>query len=316
MPMKWLKLLVPVVAVLASSCTATIITEEAVFIEPDTRAVLSGKDIWYIDVHKTIGQESPNFMQIAFTLTFDRGDLLANNNLTGIGATGNGLGIPVGSYAVSGNLIEIEHDLDGLKQMRVEVIDPVHIKLVDLYTGVSYTLFGYDLDEFDYEALFYDNLHYFLQEYEVWEKTYTSNFGALNEFDKENFLRFFDKNGIQVFDSSIDRTNTALPYIYWDYSGEYEIYDIPGEAYVKTLTLDYDYPGNDYFEIYVLNKSTIELFHPASGTAYEFTGRLPIQYLKTTEDSDTYNKRRLRRSYDNPQMKVKRQGEHRSFEII
>lgn len=313
--MKWLKLLVPMV-VLASSCTTTVIIEDPAIEETDARSILSGKDLWYIDIHASSGEESENFMQIAFTLTFDRGTVMANNNLRGIGDTGNGLGIPVGFYTISGNHIEVEHQIDGLKQMRIEVADHNKIVLVDLHSGASYTLYGYDLNEFDFQELFYDNLHYFLQEYELWEKTLVSEEGAVNDFDAENFLRFFDINTTRVFESSTDHKSVDINNIYWDYSGAYQVYDIAGEPYVKTLTLDYEIPGNDYFEIYVLNKSTIELFHPPSGTVYEFTGRLPVQYLKSSKETENRPERKLRRSYKNPVMKVKRQGEHRSFEII
>lgn len=49
---------------------------------------------------------------------------------------------------------------------------------------------------------------------------------------------------------------------------------------LKTLTLDYDYLDNDYFELYVINDGTIELYHPGSGSVYEFKGRGYIAYLK------------------------------------
>ena len=38
------------------------------------------------------------FLQRAFTISFDRGTLYANNNIVGIGKTGGGLGIDVGYY--------------------------------------------------------------------------------------------------------------------------------------------------------------------------------------------------------------------------
>ena len=50
--------------------------------------------------------------------------------------------------------------------------------------------------------------------------------------------------------------------------------------YLKTLTLDYDYFDNEYFELSVINDARIELYHPSSETVYEFTGRGYIQYLK------------------------------------
>ena len=42
---------------------------------------------------------------------------------------------------------------------------------------------------------------------------------------------------------------------------------------MKYLTLDYDYLGNEYFKLNVINDNTIALFHEASGTAYMFQGR-------------------------------------------
>jgi hypothetical protein len=54
--------------------------------------------------------------------------------------------------------------------------------------------------------------------------------------------------------------------------------DVSGNYYLKYLTLDYDYLGNEYFELSVINDNTIELFHPTSGTLYRFTGRGYIQY--------------------------------------
>jgi hypothetical protein len=70
----------------------------------------------------------------------------------------------------------------------------------------------------------------------------------------------------------------------------------------KTLTLDYDYLGNDYFEIYVINDSTVELYHMFSGTIYEFTGREFQQYLKLGNET---GKKRVKTK--NPVMNVVRQ---------
>ena len=53
--------------------------------------------------------------------------------------------------------------------------------------------------------------------------------------------------------------------------------------YLKTLTLDYDFFDNEHFELSVINDGTIELFHPASGTFYEFEGRGYIQFLRETD---------------------------------
>ncbi|MCB0445381.1 MAG: nicotinic acid mononucleotide adenyltransferase, partial [Gelidibacter sp.] len=50
---------------------------------------------------------------------------------------------------------------------------------------------------------------------------------------------------------------------------------------------DYDYFDNEHFELSVINDQRIELYHPASGTYYEFTGRGYIQYLKNADGSTT-----------------------------
>ena len=73
--------------------------------------------------------------------------------------------------------------------------------------------------------------------------------------------------------------------MYWDYTGVYGVDDINGNELLKILTLDYDYLGNEFFELSVINDSKIELFHPASETVYEFEGRGYIQYLKSEDKS-------------------------------
>ena len=67
----------------------------------------------------------------------------------------------------------------------------------------------------------------------------------------------------------------------FNFVGIYNVDNVPGNETLKYLTLDYDYLGNEYFELSVINDQTIELFHSDSGTIYEFTGRGYIQY-KTT----------------------------------
>lgn len=37
-----------------------------------------------------------------------------------------------------------------------------------------------------------------------------------------------------------------------DNGGVYSLFDIYNDETLKTLTLDYDYRGNDYFELYVI----------------------------------------------------------------
>jgi hypothetical protein len=77
---------------------------------------------------------------------------------------------------------------------------------------------------------------------------------------------------------------------------------VQNDETLKTLTLDYDFMGNDYFELYVLDDRTIELYHPDSGTVYEFQGRGYIQFLK----SDTVDIGKKRVKTKNPIMNVVR----------
>jgi hypothetical protein len=124
-----------------------------------------------------------------------------------------------------------------------------------------------------------------MQEYEAWGKTYTSMVGVLNEFDNENFLQFLAGGNDSTFRSSQDDIGTNVNNLYWDFVGDYAIGDIGGEMYLKTLTLDYDYFDNEIFELTVINDALIELYHPSSGTYYEFEGRGYIQYLEAHDGS-------------------------------
>jgi hypothetical protein len=165
-------------------------------------------------------------------------------------------------------------------------IDNNTIELYNPYNDTSYFLHGYQRSNFDYDYVFYDNIHYFLQEYEAWEKTYTSEYGALNEFDNENYLQFLSGGNDSTFRSSQD-FDIVNPYdIYWDYEGIYGVGDVSGDMYVKTLTLDYDYFDNEFFELNVINDQVIELFHSDSGTVYEFTGIGYIQYMRQSKSVD------------------------------
>ncbi|WP_055444266.1 hypothetical protein [Lacinutrix himadriensis] len=248
--------------------------------------LLNSYELWYVDINQTIGYGETRFLQTAFTISFRNGLLYANNNLVGIGSQGNGFGIPVGYYDAYNMILDVDHDIDGFETFDVYKIDYNTIELYNPYNDTSYFLHGYQRASFDYDFVFYDNIHYFMQEYEAWEKTYTSNYGALNEFDNENYMQFLAGGNGSTFRSSQDATGMNINNLYWDYSGIYGIGDVNGNLYKKTLTLDYDYFDNEFFELSVINDSTIELFHNASGTLYEFKGRGYIQYLKTGTTTD------------------------------
>lgn len=271
-------------AVVVSSChTDVIVHDDYVNTTPPPLSVnqlLNAYELWYVDINETVGYGETPFLQMAFTISFRNGVLYANNNLVGIGSQGNGFGIPIGDYNAYNMVLDVDHNIDGLDTFDVYQIDHNTIELYNPYNDTSYFLNGSQRSTFDYDYVFYDNIHYFLQEYEAWEKTYTINYGALNAFDDENFLQFLAGGNDSTFRSSQDIVGTAPYALYWDYIGNYGVGDVVGNMYLKTLTLDYDYFDNEFFELDVRNDQTIELFHADSGTLYRFKGRGYIEYLK------------------------------------
>lgn len=285
--MKALKLLFGFVlaATLFTSCHTNTVYEESPI---SVNQLLSSYDLWYVDINQTAGYGETPFLQIAFTLSFRNGVVYANNNLVGFGPNGqgNGYGIDVGEYDAYDMILDVYHDLDGFQSFDVYQIDYDTIELYNPSNDTSYFLHGYQKSTFDYDFVFYDNIHYFLQEYNAWEKTYTSQMGALNEFDNENYLQFLAGGNDSEFRSSKDYNISNTNTIYWDYTGIYGVGNIKGNTHLKTLTLDYDYFNNEFFELSVLNDQVIELYHAKSGTTYEFTGRGYIQYMRNAEVSN------------------------------
>ncbi|GLB52673.1 hypothetical protein NBRC110019_17130 [Neptunitalea chrysea] len=270
-----------------SSCTNTTYIEDDFYDDTITLDELTRSyELWYIDVNQSDANGEIPFMQIAFTISFRNGVLYANNNLSGIGANGNGngYGIDVGYYDAYGTTLQLDHDIDGVWNFTVEQLAANKLRLYNYATNTSFILYGYQRATFDYDMLFYDNIHYFLQEYEAWEKIYTSQAGAVNDFDQENYLAFLPDGNGDTFLSSVDAPGTSINQLYWDYEGIYEVLDMSGSYQYKALTLDYDYLGNEYFELSVINDETIELYHPYSGTIYRFRGRGYIQYLKENKN--------------------------------
>ncbi len=283
--MRAIKLLFGFIAIgfLSTSCYTEVLIEDD-FIEAspfNTDQVLQSYDLWYIDINQTQGNGEVPFLQRAFTISFRQGTLYANNNIVGIGKTGGGLGIDVGYYDPLRAAVEIDHDLDGRWVLEIYAVTANTLELYHAPTDTSYFLRGYQRNSFDYDGVFYDNINYFLQEYEAWEKVFTSEEGAINEFDDENFLQFGSDNNGNFFRSSIDASGTPVVNLQWDFTGDYQVFDVQNDETLKTLTLDYDFLSNDYFELYVINDSTIELYHTDSGTVYEFRGRGYIEFLKS-----------------------------------
>jgi hypothetical protein len=284
--MKTLKLLsgFALIATLFTSCYTEVIIDDF----DDTHSItlnqlLNSYELWYVDINQTSGYGETPFLQMAFTVSFRNGTLYANNNLVGFGSQGNGFGIPVGNYNTYDMILDVYHDIDGFETFDVYQIDNNTIELYNPNNDTSYFLNGYERNNFDYDFIFFDNIHYFLQEYEAWEKTYTSEVGAINEFDNENYLQFLAGGNDSEFRSSQDVNIGNVDNIYWDYTGIYGVQDVTNNMYLKTLTLDYDFFENEYFELDVITDALIELYHPTSGTVYEFEGQGYIQFMRNAE---------------------------------
>jgi len=305
--MKTLKLLTgfALIATLFTSCYTEIIIDETPSIS--LNQLLSSYELWYVDINQTSGFGETPFLQMAFTMSFRNGTLYANNNLVGFGSQGNGFGIPVGDYNTYDMILDVYHDIDGFVTFDVYQLDNNTIELYNPNNDTSYFLHGYQRSNFDYDFIFFDNIHYFLQEYEAWEKTYTSEVGVLNEFDNENYLQFLAGGNDSEFRSSQDVNIGNVNNIYWDYTGVYGVQDVTNNLYLKTLTLDYDFFDNEFFELDVINDGLIELYHPLSGTFYEFEGQGYIQFLRnaqgkmdTTKPSGDKKRKQKSKKIDNP----------------
>ena len=109
MIMKTLKLLFATLIIGASfsSCSVIIDDTDAIYYET-LEDVVTNYDLWYIDYNKTTGNGDVPFLSKAFTLSFINGKLFANNNLVGIGSTGNGYGIQIGYYDTYKGFLEVK----------------------------------------------------------------------------------------------------------------------------------------------------------------------------------------------------------------
>ncbi len=296
--MKTIKLLLTF-ALTATLFTSCYVETNLVNDEPaiSLNQLLSSHELWYVDLNQTAGYGETPFLQKAFTISFRNGTVYANNNLVGIGSTGSGFGIAVGDYDAYDMILDVFHDIDGSSTFDVFQKNSNTIELYNPNNDTSYFLNGYQRNEFDYDFVFYDNIHYFLQEYNAWEKTYTSDVGAINEFDNENYLQFLAGGNDSTFRSSQDLNGTSTNNLTWDYTGVYGVGNITGNEKLKNLTLDYDFFDNEHFELSVINDGKIELYHPTSETIYEFEGRGYIQYLKSgnTKSKTTVAKNKMRK---------------------
>ena len=273
---------------------------------PTLEEVVTEYDIWYVDYNSTTGYGNVPMLSKAFTISFDRGRVFANNNIVGIGFTGDGYGIQIGTYDTRDGYLNVSHDIDGFYSFDVIADSPRKIRLYDEVENVTYYLQGYDIDEFDFDSVFYANIEYFLQEYFAWEKTYTSSEGDPNMFDDENYLAFTPEN-TTTFYSSQDEPGIALDDIYWDFTGSYEVFDVNGNDNLKIVKLFYDTSDYEEFELVVLDDKTIELYHVTSGTTYEFAGRDFIQFKKP-ETSGRERTKVIRKSIDRNPLAIQNKG--------
>jgi hypothetical protein len=78
---------------------------------------------------------------------------------------------------------------------------------------------------------------------------------------------------------------TNIDDLFWDFTGNYEVFDVVGFDNLKILTLGYNSGDIEEFELTVVNDQAIELFHTSSGTTYEFRGRGFIQLLRDGKKS-------------------------------
>ena len=280
--MKTIKLLLAILFI--TSATISCSVNNDIYYPPTLEEVITNYDLWYIDYNRTEGTGDIPFLSNAFTISFLNGKLYANNNIVGIGYTGDGFGIQIGRYDTYNGYLEVDHTIDGYYDLDVIELSSTSIKIVDVFNDVVYYLEGYQKSTFDFDKVFYDNIEYFLQEYEAWEKTAVIG-GEANEFDYENFLAFTPEN-ITTFYSSKDEVGTDIANLEWDFVGDYEVYDVDGYDNLKILTLDYDSYGTEEFELSVINDELISLYHNASGTTYEFAGRGFLQYLKSDGKTD------------------------------
>ena len=125
---------------LMTSCYREVIIEVEYIEESafNTDQVLQSYDLWYVDINATKGNGEVPFLQRAFTISFDSGMLYANNNMVGIGKTGNGFGIDVGYYNTLRGTVEIDHDVDGPWLLDVSAVNKNTIELYDGRSDTSY----------------------------------------------------------------------------------------------------------------------------------------------------------------------------------
>ncbi|PCH99721.1 MAG: hypothetical protein COB81_10390 [Flavobacteriaceae bacterium] len=252
--------------------------------------VVTEYEIWYVNIHKSSAASDVPFVANAFTLSFINGRLYANNNLVGFGTSGSDYGIQIGTYNTNTGYLRVNHLNDGSYEFEVTELSNGDIELYNSYNDASYVLEGYSTSTLNWDKIFYENIEYFLQEYDVWAKTGTSIEGELNTFDDENFLSFTPED-VTSFYSSQSKVGTTIANIFWNYNGSYSVADYSNEAFLKELTLYYSDGDTEVFELFIDTDQEIELYHINSETTYYFEGLGFIQYKKKTSTVQKLRKR-------------------------
>ncbi len=245
--------------------------------------LLQSYDLWYVDIDQTTGTGDVPFVSRAFTMSFMyNGNIFANNNIVGIGTTGNGYGINVGRFQTfdRNGIVEINHKIDGIFPFEVRQISTNEIELYNRSENVRYTLVGYQKSHFDYDRIFYENITYFLQEFEAWSKVYEDLVQPSAVFTGENHLAFYVANNTNTFQTSEMAPNTPPHSLLWDYTGSYDVFNTSTED-VKEIELKY-YINNseEAFEMQIINDQKIRLINLNTNNLYEFEGRNYIEYIR------------------------------------
>ncbi len=243
--------------------------------------LLCSYDLWYVDIDQTQGTGNITFVSRAFTMSFmSDGQVFANNNIVGLGQTGNGFGINTGVYDVynRSGILSIHDDVFGSADFEVTQLSLNEISLYNRAQNVTYFLVGYQKYNFDYDRLFYENITYYLQEYEAWTKTGENIVTPQAPFIEENHLTFYVDNDTNVFDSSVSPSNIPILDIYWDYSGDYDVQNTSVENVKDLLLTYYGNNGSENFDLDVVDDETIILTNIQTGNSFTYKGRNYIQY--------------------------------------
>ncbi len=262
--------------------------------------LLQSYDLWYVDIDRTTGTGDVGFVSRAFTMSFMPGhEVYANNNMVGLGYTGDGYGIRIGTYRVydRDGILSITDDIAGTYDFEVVQIDNYTISLTNRAQNVTYFLIGYQKNEFDYDAVFYDNVVYFLQEYEAWTKYYADLVSPSEPFVSENHLQFYVSANINSFSSSESPVNISVSQIFWDYSGAYVVENTSHQNR-KGLKLYYDINNDrEEFILKIIDDQHIRLRNILTGNVYKLEGRGNIKYRPVAKRFKKFHKNSSRKRY-------------------